>query len=212
MTFVIAIDGPAASGKGTLARRISEKYKYHHLDTGLLYRATAAELLALGSRLDDEKRAADVAYGLDLSKLDRETLSAHAVGDAASKVAVMPMVRAALFEAQQNFAKQEPGTVLDGRDIATVICPDADVKLFVTASAEVRAKRRFLETESKGGKTSFDEILANIMKRDERDQNRKDAPLTITADAHLIDTTKMDIETAFQTACDHVEQSRLRSA
>ena len=208
MTFVIAIDGPAASGKGTLARRLAKKYHFHHLDTGLLYRATAAELLKLGSRLDDESRAADVAYHLDLNKLDREVLSAHEVGEAASKVAVMPSVRAALFEVQQAFAKQEPGAILDGRDIATVICPDADVKLFVTASAEVRATRRFLEAQSKSDTAIFDDILDDILKRDERDQNRKIAPLTITADAHLIDTSKMDIETAFQTACDHVEQSR----
>ena len=208
MTFVIAIDGPAASGKGTLARRLAKKYHFHHLDTGLLYRATAAELLKLGSRLDDESRAADVAYHLGLNKLDREILSAHEVGEAASKVAVMPLVRAALFEVQQAFAKQEPGAILDGRDIATVICPDADVKLFVTASAEVRATRRFLEAQSKSDTAIFDDILDDILKRDERDQNRKIAPLTITADAHLIDTSKMDIETAFQTACDHVEQSR----
>lgn len=208
MTFVIAIDGPAASGKGTLARRLSEKYGYYHLDTGLLYRATAFELLKIGSRLDDEKRAANVAYGLDPATFNRAALSAHAVGDAASKVAVMPSVRAALFDVQQNFAKQEPGAVLDGRDITTVICPDANVKLFVTASPEVRATRRFLEAKSKGDTTSFDDILADIIKRDQRDQNRQDAPLTITADAHLIDTSKMDIETAFQTACNYVEQSR----
>ena len=208
MTFVIAIDGPAASGKGTLARRLSEKYGFHHLDTGLLYRATASELLAQCAPLDDEKRAADIASNLDLTKLDRTVLSAHTVGNAASKVAAMPMVRAALFKLQQSFAKKEPGAVLDGRDITSVVCPNADVKLFITASAEVRAERRFLESTSKGDKTSYDTILADIIKRDERDQNRQDSPLTITQDAHLIDTTKMDIETAFLTACDYVERSR----
>lgn len=207
MTFVIAIDGPAASGKGTLARKLAEKYNFHHLDTGLLYRATAARLLALGSRLDDEARAARVAAELDLNTLDRTTLSDHTVGEAASKVANMPEVRAALFELQQHFSKQEPGAVLDGRDIATVICPDAELKLFITASLEARAMRRFREIESKGNIATYENILADIQRRDARDQNRSVAPLTVTADTHLIDTTKMDIETAFQTACDYVEQS-----
>jgi len=208
MTFVIAIDGPAASGKGTLARKLAAKYGFFHLDTGLLYRATAARLIDIGASLTDEDLASAAARELDLDALDRATLSAHAIGEAASKVAAMPPVRAALMEAQRRFARQEPGAVLDGRDIGSVICPEAAVKLFVTASAEVRARRRFLEAQSKGDNTSFEEILADIIKRDERDQNRNDAPLTRTHDAHLIDTSKMDIETAFQTACGIIERSR----
>lgn len=208
MTFVIAIDGPAASGKGTLARKLAQKYGFSHLDTGLLYRATAAGVLANKSSIDNENEAARVARNLDVDHLDREILSAHAVGEVASQVAVMPKVRAALLTLQQNFAKREPGAVLDGRDIATVICPDANVKLFVTASAEVRAKRRYTEVSGKGDDTSYETILDDIILRDQRDQNRTEAPLKASEDAYLIDTSKMDIETAFQTACGYVESSR----
>ncbi|MBA4781948.1 MAG: (d)CMP kinase [Rhizobiales bacterium] len=208
MTFVIAIDGPAASGKGTLGRRLAEKYGLHHLDTGLLYRATAAAVLAEGSRLSDADKAVAAARRLDLSALDRATLSSHAIGDAASQIAALPSVRAALLTAQKSFARKTPGAVLDGRDITTVICPDADVKLFVTASPEVRARRRLAETEMKGEATTYEAVLADIMRRDARDSARADAPLTHHPDAHLIDTTEMDIETAFQTACAYVEQSR----
>lgn len=208
MTFVIAIDGPAASGKGTLGRRLAEKYGLHHLDTGLLYRATAAALLAEGSELSDADKAVAAARRLDLSALDRATLSSHAIGDAASQIAALPSVRAALLTAQKSFARKTPGAVLDGRDITTVICPDADVKLFVTASPNVRARRRFAETAMKGEATTYEAVLADIIRRDARDSARTDAPLTHHPDAHLIDTTEMDIETAFQTACAYVEQSR----
>ncbi len=148
---VIAIDGPAAAGKGTLSRRIAEGYGFHHLDTGLTYRACAKALLDAGLPLDDERQAAEMALKVDLSGLDRAVLSAHAIGEAASKIAVMPSVRRALVEAQRAFSRRLPGTVLDGRDIGTVVCPDASVKLYVTASAEVRAKRRFDEIVSGGG-------------------------------------------------------------
>jgi cytidylate kinase len=197
---VIAIDGPAAAGKGTLSRRIAETYGFHHLDTGLTYRACAKALLDAGLPLDDEAQAAAMAAKVDLSGLDRSVLSAHAIGEAASKIAVMPSVRRALVEAQRAFSKRAPGTVLDGRDIGTVVCPDATVKLYVTASAEVRAKRRFDEILAGGGEAIFEDVLADVIKRDERDMNRADSPLKPADDAHLIDTTEMGIEAAFQAA------------
>lgn len=197
---VIAIDGPAAAGKGTLSRRIAEEFGFHHLDTGLTYRACAKALLDAGLPLDDEAQAAEMALKVDLSGLDRSVLSAHAIGEAASKIAVMPAVRRALVEAQRAFSRRLPGTVLDGRDIGTVVCPDASVKLYVTASAEVRAKRRFDEIVSGGGAAVFEDVLADVIKRDERDMNRADSPLKPADDAHLIDTTEMGIEAAFQAA------------
>ena len=197
---VIAIDGPAAAGKGTLSRRIAEEYGFHHLDTGLTYRACAKALLDAGLPLDDEALAAEMAAKVDLGGLDRSVLSAHAIGEAASKIAVMPSVRRALVEAQRAFSKRLPGTVLDGRDIGTVVCPDAAVKLYVTASAEVRAKRRFDEIVAGGGEAIFEDVLADVIKRDERDMNRADSPLKPADDAHLIDTTEMGIEAAFQAA------------
>ena len=197
---VIAIDGPAAAGKGTLSRRIAETYGFHHLDTGLTYRACAKALLDAGLPLDDETQAAEMALKVDLSGLDRSVLSAHAIGEAASKIAVMPSVRRALVEAQRAFSRRLPGTVLDGRDIGTVVCPDAEVKLFVTASAEVRAKRRFDEIVSGGRSAVFEDVLADVIKRDARDMNRADSPLKPADDAHLIDTTEMGIEAAFQAA------------
>ncbi|AXS42369.1 (d)CMP kinase [Breoghania sp. L-A4] len=201
--MIIAIDGPAASGKGTLARRLAAHLGLKHLDTGLLYRAVAAELLNRGLPLDDEATAAEVASGLDTGALDRDMLSAHEVGEAASKVAVMPAVRAALLKLQRDFAAT--GAVLDGRDIGTVICPDADVKLFVTASAQVRARRRTDELAARGKAADFDAILADLVKRDARDAGRAVAPLKQTADAHLLDTSEMDIETAFRKAVDIID-------
>ena len=200
MTFTIAIDGPAAAGKGTLSRRIAEVYGFHHLDTGLTYRATAKALLDRGLPLDDEAIAADVAKTLDLGGLERSVLSAHAIGEAASKIAVMPSVRRALVEAQQGFAAREPGTVLDGRDIGTVVCPKAPVKLYVTASAEVRAKRRHDEIVAGGGVADYGTILDDIRRRDERDMGRADSPLKPADDAHLLDTSEMSIEAAFSAA------------
>ena len=208
MSLVIAIDGPAASGKGTLARRLAAHYGLEHLDTGLLYRATAAGVLARGGNLDNEAEAAAIAQTLDCATLDRETLSHHEISEAASKVAAFPGVRRALFDLQRQFATREGGAVLDGRDITTVICPDATVKLFVTASPEVRARRRFDEAQAKGNNASYAVILDDIQRRDARDSMRTEAPLTNTGSAHLIDTTQMDIETAFRQACAFVEQSR----
>jgi cytidylate kinase len=200
MMLTIAIDGPAAAGKGTLSRRIAETYGFHHLDTGLTYRATAKALLDRGLPLDDEVVAAEVARHLDLAGLDRTVLSAHAIGEAASRIAVMPAVRRALVEAQRGFAAREPGTVLDGRDIGTVVCPDAAVKLYVTASAEVRATRRLEEILAGGGTAEFATVLDDIRRRDERDMGRADSPLRPSDDAHLLDTSEMSIEAAFSAA------------
>ena len=195
--FIIAIDGPAASGKGTLARNLAAHYNFHHLDTGLTYRAVAKALIDLGLPLDDEGIATSVAQKLDLKGLDRTVLSAHEVGEAASKVAVMQNVRRALVEAQRKFADTLPGTVLDGRDIGTVVCPDAPVKLYITASAEVRAERRYQEMRAKNADADYNEVLDDLKRRDERDMNREASPLKPAHDAHLINTSKMSIEAAF---------------
>ena len=200
MTFTIAIDGPAAAGKGTLSRRIAETYGFHHLDTGLTYRATAKALLDAGLPLDDETVAEKMALEVDLAGLDRSVLSRHDIGEAASKIAVMTPVRRALVKAQQRFAAREPGTVLDGRDIGTVVCPQAPVKLYVTASADVRARRRYDEILANGGNGDYDAIFAEVKKRDERDMGRADSPLKPAEDAHLLDTSEMSIEAAFQAA------------
>ena len=198
--IIIAVDGPAAAGKGTLSRRLAEHYGLNHLDTGLSYRATAKALIDRGLPLDDEDLAAGIARALDLSDMDRTVLSAHDIGEAASKVAVMPKVRKALVEAQRAFARTVPGAVLDGRDIGTVVCPDALIKFYVTASPAVRAKRRHDEIVSNGGDADLASILADIEKRDARDTERADSPLRPAADAHLLDTTKMSIEAAFGAA------------
>ena len=209
-TFIVAIDGPAASGKGTLGRRLSRELGLPHLDTGLTYRAVAHELIRSDQPLDDESIAVEAALRVDLAKLDRATLSDHAVGNAASKVAAMPAVRRTLVELQRNFAASPPGAVMDGRDIGTVVCPDADVKLYVTASPQERAKRRWKEMQDKGQDADYDEILEDIAARDARDMGRADSPLRPADDAHLLDTSQMDIETAFQRAMTFVEMVKSR--
>lgn len=209
--MIIAIDGPAASGKGTLARKLATHFNLPHLDTGLTFRAVAHALLEAGAPLDDEEQAAAAARALDLGALDRSVLADHAIGEAASKVAVMPTVRTALLEAQRAFADQPGGAILDGRDIGTVVCPAADVKLFVTASAQVRAQRRTDEILQRGETADYQQILADVQKRDDRDRNRAVAPLIPAEDAHLLDTSKLDIESAFQQAVDIVGKSLSRN-
>ncbi len=200
MGFIIAIDGPAAAGKGTLSRRIADNYGFPHLDTGLTYRATAKALLDRGLALDDEALAEKTALEIDLAGLDRSVLTQHEIGEAASKIAVMPSVRRALVEAQRAFSRRDPGAVLDGRDIGTVVCPDAAVKLYVTASPEVRARRRYDEIVAQGARADFAAIFEDVKKRDERDMGRADSPLKPAVDAHLLDTSEMSIEAAFQAA------------
>lgn len=204
---MIALDGPAASGKGTLARRIAGHYGFHHLDTGLTYRAAAKAMVDAGLPLDDEQAAARVASAIDLAGLDRTILSSHEIGEAASQIAVMPAVRRALVEAQRRFAGRKPGAVLDGRDIGTVVCPNATVKLYVTAAPETRAQRRYDEIRAGGGAADYEAILADLKRRDARDMGRTDSPLRPAEDAHLLDTTEMGIETAFRAAKDLIDRA-----
>lgn len=203
--MIVAIDGPAASGKGTLARRLAARYGLAHLDTGLTYRAVAERLLAEGRPLDDEAAAIAAAEAIDLSALDRARLAAHAVGEAASRVAVMPGLRAALVERQRGFAARPPGAVLDGRDVGTVICPDADVKLYVTASPEARAQRRADELAAGGAAVDRAAILADLERRDARDASRAASPMRPADDAVILDTTGLDVEAAFAAAVAIVE-------
>ncbi len=204
--MIIAIDGPAASGKGTLARRLAEHFGLPHLDTGLLYRATARAVLDEGRDLSNVKAAVAAARGLALLDFDEERLRGREMGEAASIVAAMPDVRQALVEMQRSFARRPGGAVLDGRDIGTVICPEAQVKIFVTATAETRATRRALELKSRGEKVDYAEVLEDIRKRDERDANRSFAPLRPADDAAVLDTTKLDVEAAFQAALEMAER------
>lgn len=203
--FVIAIDGPAASGKGTLARSLAGHYGLPHLDTGLTYRAVARALLVEDLPFENEEIAAKAAANIDMGALDRSQLSAHRIGDIASQVAVLPAVRRVLVEKQRAFAEAESGAVLDGRDIGTVVCPKADVKLFVTASAPARAQRRHAEIVEAGGPETYEEVLEDIRRRDERDQGRTDSPLAPASDAHLLDTSQMDIEAAFRAALEIID-------
>ncbi|MGZ3411900.1 MAG: (d)CMP kinase [Xanthobacteraceae bacterium] len=206
--MIIAIDGPAASGKGTLGKRLAKHFGFRHLDTGLLYRAVAKAMIDARHTLDDREHAAAAARALDATTFDETALKRHDVGEAASVVSAIPEVREALVAFQRTFAAQPPGTVLDGRDIGTVICPDADVKIFVTATPDVRASRRFLELQAQGSSISLAEVQGDIARRDERDRSRAIAPLVPALDARLLDTTHMNADEAFQAAIELVEAAR----
>ena len=206
--MIIAIDGPAASGKGTVSKRLAAHYRLRHLDTGLLYRAVAKALLDAGHAPNDEARAIAAAKAIDPAHFDEAALKRYEVGEAASVVSAIAGVRAVLFDFQQAFAGAPPGAVLDGRDIGTVICPNADVKIFVTAAPEVRAQRRTLELRGRGEKADEAAVLADILARDERDRSRSAAPLIQAPDAHLLDTSALDIEGAFRAAMALVERVR----
>jgi len=186
--MIIAIDGPAASGKGTLGKRLAAHYGLRHLDTGLIYRAVAKAVLDRGQRPGDAAAASAAAQSLDPSHFDEVALKVHGISEAASLVSAIPAVREALLAFQREFAARPPGAVLDGRDIGTVICPDADVKIYVTVGEA--------------------EVLADIRNRDQRDQSRSIAPLKQAPDAHLLDTTHLDIDAAIRAAIDIVEASR----
>jgi cytidylate kinase len=206
--MIIAIDGPAASGKGTLARRLAEHYSLPHLDTGLLYRATAASLIHNDRDLRDVAAAVAAARALSLMDFDEPALRGREMGEAASIVAAMPEVRATLFRAQRDFAARPGGAVLDGRDIGAVICPDADVKIFVTASAAARAQRRAHELSTRGTRVDYASVLADIMRRDKRDAERANAPMQAASDAVTLDTTWLGVDAAFHAALAIVEAKR----
>ncbi len=209
--MIIAIDGPAASGKGTLGRRLAAHYGLRHLDTGLLYRAVAHALLDAGLAPGERAPAVAAARSLDPGRLEAAALRSHAVGEAASIVAAIPEVREALLQLQRDFAADPVGAVLDGRDIGTVIAPFADVKIFVTASVEERARRRTAELAARSGEAGPIDaaaVLADIRRRDARDSDRAVAPLKPAADAHLLDTTHLDIDAAVRAAIDLVEAAR----
>ncbi len=207
--MIIAIDGPAAAGKGTLARRLAEKFNFAYLDTGALYRAVALSLIKDGYEPLNEEAARHAARTLNLDLLNDPDLRLEATGSAASYVAAMPDVRRNLMEFQRKFSESPPenkaGAVLDGRDIGTVICPNADLKFYVTASAEERAKRRVAEMKSRGVEADYAEILEDVTARDARDMDRKDAPLTKAEDAHLLDTTDLAIDAVFLRAAAIIE-------
>ena len=202
--MIIAIDGPAASGKGTLAALVAAHLGYDCLDTGLLYRAVARDVRAAGGALDDEAAAARAATMLDVTTLGDPELKAATMGEAASVVAGHPAVRAALLDLQREFARRPPGVVMDGRDIGTVVCPDADVKIFVTADVEVRARRRFDELAVRGEAVTYEGVLEVIKRRDARDQGRSAAPLRAASDAVVLDTTGMTVSEALEAALDIV--------
>lgn len=208
MGFVVAVDGPAASGKGTIAARLGEIYGLPVLDTGLLYRAVGVALLRAGKSLEDVPAAVAAAEALDLDALDETLLRGAVAGEAASRVAVHGPVRDALFRLQRDFALREPGAVLDGRDIGTVIAPDAACKIFVTASPEVRAERRWKQLTARGEEIAYETMLADIRRRDERDGGRGAAPMRMAEDAVLLDTSEMGIEAAVDAARRIVEAAR----
>ena len=199
--FTVAIDGPAAAGKGTVGRAVAAHFGFAHLDTGLLYRAVGAKVL-------EGMTAEEAALTLQADDLENDQLRTNAVAEAASGAAAIPAVRAALVDFQRSFAMRAGGAVLDGRDIGTVICPDAPVKLFITATPEVRAQRRFAELSAKGAEVTLEGVLADVQARDARDSTRAEAPLKPAEDAELMDTSTMDIETAVARAIELVAARR----
>ena len=201
MTFTVAIDGPAAAGKGTISKAVAAHFGYAHLDTGLLYRAVGAKVL----RGEDAIAAAQT---LDPADLENDELRTPAVAQAASEVAVIPQVRSALVAFQRSFARRESGAVLDGRDIGTVICPQADAKLFVTATADCRAMRRFQELTAKGMDIPYETVLADVKERDARDRSRATAPLVPADDAVLLDTSDLTVDDAVAQAIVIIEAAR----
>jgi cytidylate kinase len=203
--MIIAIDGTTSSGKGTLAKRLAKHYGLPHLDTGLLYRAVAKAALNAGVDIKDEGACARLAAGVELDAFDELELRSSGVGAAASVVASLPAVRRALFELQRNFAQREGGALLDGRDIGTVIAPDADVKLWVDAAVEARARRRFLELSGMGEKVTEEGVLEQLKERDARDAARTDAPMKPADDAVWIDTTRMRPDECLAKAIEVVE-------
>ena len=204
--MIIAVDGPAASGKGTVSRKIAEFYGYAYLDTGLLYRAVARDVGVAGGNLEAEADARKAAQSLDFKSLDDDGLRLTGVGEAASIVARYPSVRATLLDLQLQFSKKLPGAVLDGRDIGTVVCPNADAKLYVTADAGVRAERRFLELSNRGENVTREGVLEMILQRDARDTERADSPMRPASDAMLLDTTKLDITQSFDAAVELIKR------
>lgn len=206
--MIVAIDGPAASGKGTLARRLAGHFGLRHLDTGMLYRAVARAVLDAGGDVEDPDARLAAARSLDAGQLkDEASLRGAGMGEAASIVAADPAVRDAMLAFQRAFAKTPPGAVLDGRDIGSVVCPDADTKIFVTASPEARATRRYKELAARDGEITYQQVLDDIRRRDARDSSRAVAPLKPAEDAHLLDTTELDIEAAFRAAVDLISGS-----
>ncbi len=208
MKFTVAIDGPAAAGKGTISRAVAEHFGFAHLDTGLLYRAVGKKALAYSRTSFYPEVAERLAKELIPEDLQADDLRTARVAEAASKVAAIPQVRAVLLEFQRAFARREGGAVLDGRDIGTVVCPDADVKLFVTASPEVRAKRRFLELSEAGADVTEQSVLEDVIARDKRDAERETSPMVQAEDAVLIDTSDLSINEAVARAVAVVEERR----
>ncbi|MEQ9813248.1 MAG: (d)CMP kinase [Azospirillaceae bacterium] len=208
--MIIAVDGTAASGKGTLARRLARHYGLPHLDTGALYRAVALACLRAGADIADEAAAAEIARIFDPVLTDDAAIRSDTVGEVASRVSVHPSVRQALLERQRAFARQPGGAVLDGRDIGTVVCPEAAVKLFVDAPLAVRAQRRYAELSEAGYRTTFEDVAADMRRRDERDRGRAAAPLARAPDAVLIDTELLTPDGVFQRALAAVEAARAR--